>query len=250
MSLPENRAAGCGSVGATDRRSVASADGTRGVGCIALAGVNVKPRLRGVWHAWACMICLPLGALLVIAATSTRARLAVAVYALSLMALFGVSALYHRIDWRSVAARRWMRRLDHSMIFVLIAGTYTPFALLVLHGPLASAILIAVWAGALTGVLLSLVCADAPKWVHAIVYVTLGWIALAAMPQLADALGIAGMTLLVLGGLLYTAGALIYALRRPDPAPAVFGYHEIFHALVIAAAALQYAVIAFWVLPR
>ena len=196
------------------------------------------------------MICVPLGAVLVIAATSTRARLAVAVYALSLMALFGVSALYHRIDWRSVAARRWMRRLDHSMIFVLIAGTYTPFALLVLHGPLASAILIAVWAGALTGVLLSLVCADAPKWVHAIVYVTLGWIALAAMPQLADALGIAGMTLLVLGGLLYTAGALIYALRRPDPVPAVFGYHETFHALVIAAAALQYAVIAFWVLPR
>jgi len=195
------------------------------------------------------MICVPLGAVLVIAATSTRARLAVAVYALSLMALFGVSALYHRIDWRSVAARRWMRRLDHSMIFVLIAGTYTPFALLVLHGPLASAILIAVWAGALTGVLLSLVCADAPKWVHAIVYVTLGWIALTAMPQLAEALGIAGMTLLVLGGLLYTAGALIYALRRPDPVPAVFGYHEIFHALVIAAAALQYAVIAFWVLP-
>ena len=209
-----------------------------------------KPRLRGVSHQWACITAVPLGGVLVLAADSTRARLAVAVYALSLMALFGVSALYHRIDWRSVAARRWMRRLDHSMIFVLIAGTYTPFALLVLHGPLASAILIAIWAGALTGVLLSLVYADAPKWVHAIVYVTLGWIALAAMPQLADALGIAGLGLLGLGGLLYTAGAVIYALRRPDPVPAVFGYHEVFHALVIAAAALQYAVIAFWVLPN
>src|SRR5690348_6350947 len=108
----------------------------------------LKPRLRGVFHQWACAGALPLGLVLVIVAGTARARVAMAVYSLSLVALFGVSALYHRINWRSLAARAWMRRLDHSMIFVLIAGSYTPFAMLALHGPLAIAILIAVWAGA------------------------------------------------------------------------------------------------------
>jgi hemolysin III len=172
------------------------------------------------------------------------------VYAASLVALFGVSALYHRINWRSVSARRWMRRLDHSMIFVLIAGTYTPFALLALHGPLALAILIAVWAGALSGVLFKLVWINAPKWLVVVVYIALGWVAVTAVPQLLAAIGVGGLTLLGLGGLLYTLGAVIYAVKRPDPVPAVFGYHEVFHLLVIVAAALQYAVIAFWVLPQ
>ena len=208
-----------------------------------------KPRLRGVSHEWACITAVPLGGVLVLAADSTRARLAVAVYALSLIALFGVSALYHRIDWRTVAARRWMRRLDHSMIFVLIAGTYTPLALLALHGRIATAILITVWAGALGGVLLNLVWPNAPRWLAVIVYVALGWVAVAAFPQLATALGATGVSLLVLGGLLYSAGGVIYAIKRPDPVPAVFGYHELFHVLVIVAAALQFAVIAFWAVP-
>jgi hemolysin III len=208
----------------------------------------VKPRLRGVSHQWAFFVSLLTGGALVATAPEGRAKVAAAVYAASVAGLFGASALYHRITWASVAARRWMRRLDHSMIFVLIAGTYTPMALLALSGPLSTTILIAVWAGAAAGVVMKLVWIDAPKWLVALTYVILGWVAVAAFPQLYDALGITGFTMVLLGGLLYTAGAVVYALRRPDPVPAVFGYHEVFHVLVIVAAALQYAVVAFYVL--
>ncbi len=192
---------------------------------------------------------LTLGAALVVAAEGGQPRLAAAVYAVSVAALFGTSALYHRITWASLGARRWMRRLDHSMIFCLIAGTYTPFALLVLEGDLATVILIVVWAGALAGVLMKLVWIDAPKALVAVTYVMLGWVAVAAFPTMIERLGVTASTLVAVGGLLYTLGALVYAFQRPDPAPSVFGYHEVFHALVILAAALQYAVIAFYVIP-
>ena len=208
-----------------------------------------KPRLRGVWHQWALFVSVAIGAALVIAAPSGQPRLAAAIYALTVTALFGTSALYHRVTWASVAARRWMRRLDHSMIFCLIAGTYTPFALLVLDGDLATVILIVVWAGALAGVLMKLVWIDAPKALVAVTYVMLGWVAVAAFPTMIERLGVTASTLVAVGGLLYTLGALVYAFQRPDPAPSVFGYHEVFHALVILAAALQYAVIAFYVIP-
>jgi hemolysin III len=208
-----------------------------------------KPRLRGVWHQWAFFVSVAIGAALVIAAPSGQPRLAAAIYALTVTALFGTSALYHRVTWASVAARRWMRRLDHSMIFCLIAGTYTPFALLVLDGDLATVILIVVWAGALAGVLMKLVWIDAPKALVAVTYVMLGWVAVAAFPTMIERLGVTASTLVAVGGLLYTLGALVYAFQRPDPAPSVFGYHEVFHALVILAAALQYAVIAFYVVP-
>ena len=207
-----------------------------------------KPRLRGVSHQWACVLFAALGVALVISAPDGRATLAVAIYAASVVALFGTSAVYHRVNWKSLAARRWMRRLDHSMIFVLIAGSYTPFALLVLDGPLATAILIAVWAGALGGVILQLAWIDAPNWLIAVVYVVLGWVAVAAFPQLLEKVGAIATGLVAAGGVLYTLGAVVYARRRPDPVPAVFGYHEVFHALVIAAAALQFAVVAFYVL--
>ena len=212
--------------------------------------ISGKPRLRGVTHEWAFFISLPLGLGLVISAPSGRAALAAGIYALSVALLFGASALYHRITWASEAARRWMRRVDHSMIFVLIAGTYTPFALLALDGTLATAILIAVWVGAGAGIVMSLLWPDAPKWLLAVVYVALGWVAIAAFPAMLDQLGLTAMAMVGLGGALYTAGAVIYATRRPNPAPTVFGYHEIFHALVIAAAALQYAVVAFYVMPN
>jgi hemolysin III len=208
-----------------------------------------KPRLRGVSHQWAFFVSVALGAALVVAAPSGQPRLAAAIYALSVATLFGTSALYHRITWASQAARRWMRRLDHSMIFFLIAGTYTPFALLVLDGDLATVILIVVWAGALAGVLMKLVWIDAPKALVAVTYVMLGWVAVAAFPTMIERLGVTASTLVAVGGLLYTLGALVYAFQRPDPAPSVFGYHEVFHALVILAAALQYAVIAFYVIP-
>lgn len=210
----------------------------------------LKPRLRGVSHQWAFLSSLPLGLGLVVAAGDARARIAVTVYALSVAGLFGTSALYHRVHWRSLTAHLRMRRLDHSMIFVLIAGTYTPFALLALHGPLALAILVVVWVGALAGIGFNLAWVGSPKWLHTIPYVVLGWVAVAASPQLAAAIGIGGLMLLGLGGVLYTLGAIVYAARRPDPFPSVFGYHEVFHALVIVAAALQYAVVAFWITPN
>lgn len=211
---------------------------------------SLKPRLRGVSHQWAFFASLLTGAILVALAPSGSATLAAAIYAVSVSALFGSSALYHRVNWASAKARAWMRRLDHAMIFVLIAGTYTPFAVLVLHGPLATAILIAVWGGALAGIVFKLVWLDAPKWVISLVYVALGWVAVAAMPQMLSELGLGAVVLVALGGVLYTVGAVIYALRRPDPSPRVFGYHEIFHVLVIVAAALQYAVVALYVLPH
>jgi hemolysin III len=213
------------------------------------AAHTAKPRLRGVSHQWAFFVSVVLGAALVVSAPAGLARLAAGIYALSVAGLFGASAIYHRITWASAAARRWMRRVDHSMIFLLIAGSYTPFALLVLEGTLATAILVAVWTGAAAGVMLKLLWIDAPKWLVALTYVLLGWVAVAAYPDLLQELGVTATAIVTAGGVLYTAGALVYALKRPDPAPEVFGYHEVFHALVIAAAALQYSVVAFVVLP-
>jgi hemolysin III len=211
--------------------------------------ILLKPRLRGVSHQWAALVAVVLLVPLALTAQGGRARLAALVYGVAVCGLFGVSALYHRHDW-GPRARAWMRRADHSMIFVFIAATYTPVALLVLHGTLATVILAVVWGGAAGGVILNLLWTTAPKWVSALVYVALGWVAIAAVPQLWDGLGWLGMLGLGAGGLLYTAGAVVYARGRPDPVPQVFGYHEVFHVLVIAAAAAHYAVIAFGVLPH
>ena len=212
-------------------------------------GAAIKPRLRGVSHQYAFFVSLACGIGLILAASGGRARVAAAIYAAAVSALLGTSALYHRVTWRP-GPRRWMRRLDHSMIFVLIAGTYTPVALLALSGPLAHAILIAVWVGALAGVIFKLAWIDAPKWLFAAVYLALGWASVAVFGELPAAIGWLGFAGLALGGLLYTLGAIVYASGRPNPWPKVFGYHEVFHALVIAAAGLHYAVIAFAVLPR
>jgi hemolysin III len=210
----------------------------------------VKPKLRGVSHEWAFFISLVLGGALIFFAKTPRATLAVGIYAVSLSALLGTSALYHRVNWKRPQVRQWMRRLDHSMIFFLIAGTYTPFALLVMHGTLATAILIAVWAGAIAGAIVEMVWIGHPKWVSATVYLTIGWVAVAAFPDLWSGLGPTGALLLVGGGLLYTAGAVVYAVQRPNPSPAIFGYHEVFHAFVLAAAVLHFSVIAFWAMPH
>jgi hemolysin III len=209
----------------------------------------VKPRLRGVSHEWAFFVSLFLGAGLIVAADTPKATLAVAVYAVSLSALLGTSALYHRVNWRRPGVRKWMRRLDHSMIFFLIAGTYTPFALLVLDGPLADAVLAVVWIGAVAGAVVEIVWIEHPKWVAALVYISLGWIAVIPFPALWNEMGAAGTLLVAAGGLLYTAGAVVYATQRPDPNPPVFGYHEIFHLFVILAAAAHFAAVAFFALP-
>jgi hemolysin III len=210
--------------------------------------VAVKPRLRGVLHQYAFFVSLASGTLLVLLAATTKASLAAAVYAASVSALFGVSALYHRITWTTPARRR-MRQLDHAMIFLLIAGTYTPVGLLVLNGTLATVVLAVVWGGAAAGIVLEFAWTTAPRWLGGTVYLALGWVAVVATPQLFARLGVAGGLLIVAGGLLYSAGAAVYALRRPDPVPAVFGYHEVFHLLVIAAVAAHFLAISRYALP-
>jgi hemolysin III len=207
-----------------------------------------KPRLRGVSHQWAFVVSLACGAALIALAPSGRAVVAAAIYAAAVSALLGTSTLYHRVDWRP-AARRWMRRLDRSMIYVLIAASYTPFALLALHGTLATVVLLVVWAGACGGVLLQLVWPDHPKWVAVVVSVTLGWVVVIMLTQLPGSIGWGAIGALAVSGALYTTGAIVYARERPNPRPGVFGYHEVFHALVLAAAAIHYAVVAFVVLP-
>jgi hemolysin III len=210
--------------------------------------VSLRPRLRGRLHQYAFFASLPALPVLLSSSRTARGTVAATVYGLSLVAMFGVSALYHRVTW-SVNARRWMGRLDHAMINALIAGTYTPFGLLVLSGTLATASLLLVWGGALVSILLHVAWIDAPKWLSSLVYVVLGWSGIATFPRLVSHIGWGPTGLLALGGALYSVGAAVYALRRPDPAPAVFGYHEVFHALVIAAAATHYVVVALYVLP-
>jgi hemolysin III len=210
----------------------------------------VKPKLRGVSHKWAFFASLVLGAALIVLAKTPKATFAVGVYAVSLSALFGTSALYHGVEWSRPNVRLWMRRLDHSMIFFLIAGTYTPFALLVLDGSLAMAILAVVWIGAVAGAIVEMVWINHPKWASALIYMSLGWVAAVAFPELWSSLGVAGTLLVAAGGLLYTAGAVVYATQRPNPNPAIFGYHEVFHLFVIAAAIAHFSAVAFFALPQ
>jgi hemolysin III len=210
---------------------------------------RVKPRLRGVSHQWAFFCALVAGGALVWAAPDGRATLAAAIYAGSLAALLGTSALYHRVDWRRPRARAWMRRLDHSMIFMLIAGTVTPFALLVMNGPFATVLLIAVWAAAAAGIVVELIWVDAPKWVAVCVYLAVGWIGVLGFPAIAVNAGLGAAALIAAGGAMYTAGAVVYARQSPDPRPAVFGYHEIFHLLVIGAAIAHFAAVAIYAVP-
>ncbi len=200
-----------------------------------------KPLLRGVSHEVATAFALVGWVLLVRQAPGTRAAIAAGVYGLALTAQFGVSALYHRPSW-GARARLLMRRLDHAAIFLLIAGTYTPFCLLLPGG--GRALLAFVWAGALAGMIFSVVWPFAPKWLMAALSVALGWAVVPVLPALRAAIGAGGLALLLGGGLAYTAGAVVYATRRPDPFPRVFGYHEVFHALVIVAAVCHYVAIA------
>jgi hemolysin III len=207
------------------------------------------PRLRGVFHEWAFFAFALLGIVLVATAPGARERLAGGIFGASLTASFGVSALYHRITWRE-RARRLMRRLDHAAIYLLIAGTYTPYGLLVLTGAWQTAVLAVVWIGAALAIAFKVVWIDAPYWVAAALGIGLGWVGIVALPQLYDAVGPWGILLVAIGGVCYTTGAVVYARRRPDPAPNLFGYHEIFHVLTIVAAACHFAAIAFFVLPR
>jgi hemolysin III len=205
-----------------------------------------KPLLRGVLHQAAFFLSLLLAPLLIVGADGARRQAAAAVFAGSVAACFGASALYHRVTW-TPQVRLWMRRIDHAGVYLMIAGTYTPVCLLVLHGGWRPAVLTIVWTGAAVAIVLKFVWVAAPKWLAALIGIALGWIAVVALPQLLARLHPAAVTLLLAGGLAYTAGAVVYARRRPDPLPTVFGYHELFHALTIVASACQYVAIAFFV---
>jgi hemolysin III len=205
--------------------------------------IDVRPRLRGVFHEWAFFAALAAGAMLIVIADGALATFSSWIYAAALAAMFGASALYHRFPWKNAARRLWARRLDHSMIFVFIAGTYTPFALLAFDGRTQWVVLVMVWSGAVLGLLLELVWIDSPRWLSAVAYLAVGWVGVLALPQMFSGVGVAGAVLLMVGGALYTLGAVIYATEWPNPFPRTFGFHEIFHLLVVAAALCHFVVV-------
>ena len=208
----------------------------------------VKPKLRGVFHELAFYAAAAVGVILIVTAEPGRARTAGAIFASCVAFCFGASAIYHRPTWQP-RARSWFARLDHAGVYLLIAGTYAPFGLIVMSKGWAVPVLAVVWGGALLAIMLKLFWVQAPKWLSAAIGLSLGWVAAAAFSQLLK-LPMTALLLVATGGLLYTAGAIVYARQRPNPYPAVFGYHELFHVLTIAAAACQYVAVAFYVLPR
>jgi len=208
--------------------------------------VAERPLLRGVIHQVAFSVSLVVGTLLIVGADGAERHVAAAVFAGSVAACFGASALYHRVTWKP-HVRLWMRRVDHAGVYTLIAGTYTAVCLLGLAGAWRWSVLAIVWAGAGVAIVLKFVWVGAPKWLAAAIAIGLGWVGVVAVPELASHLGAAAIVLLGVGGLVYTAGAVVYARGRPDPVPHVFGYHELFHALTIVAVACQYVAIAFFV---
>ena len=206
------------------------------------------PMFRGVSHRAMFIVALTLAPIMIVAAPGVGPRLVIAFYTLSIAALFGVSALYHRVPW-SPRFRRAMQRLDHAVIFLAIGGTYTPVALFALSPWAAKLVLALVWGGTAVGVFMRVRFTDARKAVVALPYLVVGWCLMAVVADAWHHLGVAGFLLLLVGGLAYTAGALVFAFQRPDPWPATFGFHEVFHVLTVAGAALHYVAIAFVVLP-
>lgn len=215
-----------------------------------LVAVRGKPMLRGWSHVVAFIAIATLGAILVaVSDTSASERWWITVYVAGTLAMFGVSSLYHRVRWRPTAMRV-MSRLDHSTIFLAIAGAYTPVAIVALDGWHRPAVLAAVWGGTIVGVLLEWLPVHVPRWLFTSIYVIVGWSAVLALPQLFRGLGPTGFILLLGGGILYTVGAVVYATKRPDPWPQVFGFHEVFHAFTLGGAGCHLAVISFAVIPR
>jgi hemolysin III len=213
---------------------------------LAVTVAELKPRLRGWLHAYAAVVSIVSGAAMIAVAAAVKggpAGATTSIYCATVTLLFGTSALYHRLNWRP-AARRLMKRLDHSMIFVFIAGTYTPIAALTLPRTPAMAVLIAVWSGALIGVGLQTLWPSAPRWLSAPCYIALGWVAVFVMPDLLHNAGVTAFVLIVAGGAIYTVGGVVYAMKRPNPVPGVFGFHEVFHLCTLVAAACHY--VAIW----
>ena len=226
----------------------ASTEVADGRATVASASDQPVPRMRGVSHAVASVVAVAAAIVVVALAPTVRTIVPLAVYGVGLVALFCGSALYHR--WPGPARfKSFLQRIDHSTIYVFIAASYTPIAVVLLHGALAWMILVVAWAGAAAGVAFTLGWIEAPRTVVVASYLALGWLAVIAVPQLLQLLGLVPLVLLGGGGLFYSAGAIVYATQRPDPWPRTFGFHEVFHALVIIAAAAQYVAIVGWVLP-
>jgi hemolysin III len=207
----------------------------------------VKPRARGWIHLVSAVFAVFAGASLIAVSwplAGFKAGLATFIYTVAVVGMFTVSAVYHRVTWKSVQTRIWMKRLDHSMIFVLIAGTYTPFAMLAMPTDAGTLVLCIVWGGALAGVLLKMCWPTAPRWVGVPLYLVLGWVSAFYVAVILHNAGVAAMVLLAVGGTLYSIGGILYALRWPDPWPSTFGYHEFFHACTVIAAICHY--IAIW----
>ena len=209
---------------------------------------HVKPRLRGVFHEWAFYLAIPLGIVIGLLADTNLGKVAAAVFAGGVVCMFGASALYHRLTW-SPQWRRWLRRADHAGIYAMIAASYTPFGLLVLSGEWRITVLAVVWSGAAAAILTRMFWARPPRWLPVLVGAALGWVGVVVFPQLLTKTGVLASVLVLASGLCYTLGGLVYARRRPDPFPTVFGYHELFHVLVVAAVAVQYTVVAVFVIP-
>lgn len=208
-----------------------------------------KPRLRGVSHYYGSFLAVIAAIVLVVTAPVGRARLGAAVFGFSVAGMLGASALLHRGSW-SVAQHRRLTQLDHTMIFCTIAGTYTPILLLGEGGPWSTQLLVVMWAGATAGIVFEWLPVPPPRGYVTAVFITLGWVGLLAFPGIRDQLGSAAFWLILGGGLLYTGGAVVHALRRPDPWPHVFGYHEIWHLCVLGALVLHYVAIGWFVLPE
>ncbi|MBG0815605.1 hemolysin III family protein [Planomonospora sp. ID82291] len=204
---------------------------------------SIKPRLRGWLHAGALPVTLVAGFLLVALGPTLQARLAAVIYAITSGLLFGISATYHR-GTLSPRLEEVLRRLDHANIYLIIAGTYTPFALLALDGSARVVVLSVVWTGAVAGVLFRVLWTRAPRWLSTALYIALGWTAVFVLPQLAEGAGVAAVALIFVGGVLYTVGGVVYGLRRPDPSPRWFGFHEVFHAFTLAAYLVQYVAVS------
>jgi hemolysin III len=207
-----------------------------------------KPRLRGWFHRVAFVLTIPAGVILYSAAHTTAARAGALIYSFSLAAMYGVSSTYHRRRW-SARGFRWMRRLDHSMIYLLIAGSATPVALLGLRPPWSAVTLALVWAGAALGITLKLARIEKFQILTGTLYIVLGWVLFPFAPQLLRSLSDTSVALILIGGVLYTAGAVVLARNKPNPAPATFGYHEIWHSMVVAASACHYVAVLLLVLP-
>jgi hemolysin III len=212
------------------------------------AAVRVKPLLRGVLHRYAFLAALLPCCWLIARAPSGRATLACAIYCGSLLGLLCTSALYHGVTW-SPRTRYWLARVDLLMIFVLIAGTYTPIAMIRLEPELGAIVLAGMWCGVLLGGGVTTFWVDPPKWATAAIFVSVASAAVLFLPALVSAVGLTATALIAVGGALYVVGAIVYGLQRPDPSPAVFGYHELFHAFVVVAAAVHFVTIAIYVVP-